>query len=451
MSKNSISPEYDLVIRHCSYLGPDFQVTEDATLCISEGVIALIETEPEAARRYTAEVELEGTGRLAMPGFVDCHMNATQELLRGTDFETLLSKDQRRLTLAFEEALAAEDVYNSAMLACINRLRSGITTIAHAGSTHEEHVIQAAIDTGIRATICHLSMDSGEFAPSSLKRSTLDEINRVKELFNSFHGLEDGRISVWFGLGDVRTASPKLIEGISEHSKAMGTGLHAILAQNLDEVAHCWRENNKSLVEWYDQFGALSPNFLGAHAVCLSDREILILRDRQAGVVLCPSNDLPISGFTKLPLFATLEVRVGIGTDGGHNTRPNPLETIRLLKHSVDARYGIEAVDPAVLPLAEVFSLASLGGAQALLIDDDIGSVEVGKKADIILLDIDKPHIFPTLNLARTIVMCAGPEDIKEVIVEGKPILINGEFTTLDYERIQHEASLSMHDLRKRL
>jgi 5-methylthioadenosine/S-adenosylhomocysteine deaminase len=135
---------------------------------------------------------------------------------------------------------------------------------------------------------------------------------------------------------------------------------------------------------------------------------------------------------------------IGLGTDGASGTRLDLFEQMRLLKSAVQGRYGLEINDPLALPAIETLRMATAGGANAVRLGGEIGTLEVGKKADLILLDIDQPHISPTANLPQTIVMAAGPSDVKHVIVDGRQVFKNREFLEIDEAAIRREAAAAL-------
>lgn len=441
--------KYDLLVRNCHVLLPDLSVLPDATICVSKERIVRIESDGTAAASYKTDDVIDGAGKLAMPGFVDSHTHAAQQLLRGSITDEL-PMVWARILVPFESTLTPEDVYRGARLFCIENLKAGTTTFADAGGPHMESVARAAEETGIRGVITRSTMDSGDFIPDSMKESTQDAVRHTEELYNNWHGKGNDRIRIWFGLRQAMTSTPELAEAVSARSKELGTGVHIHLAEHLDEVAHCLTHYRVRPAEWFDSFGLLGPNLIAAHSVRLSDNEVKLMSERQANAVHCPRANLGSHGFSKTPLLMALGVNVGLGTDGAAATRLDLFEMMRLLKSAMQARYGIEINDPLALPALETLKMVTQGGARSVMLHDEIGTLEVDKKADIILLDIDKPHISPTANLPKTIVSAAGPDDVADVIVDGKLIIHNHEFLHLDEEAIRREAGQTLLDVGKR-
>ncbi len=163
-----------------------------------------------------------------------------------------------------------------------------------------------------------------------------------------------------------------------------------------------------------------------------------------------PALHLSSHGFSKTPLLLALNVNVALGTDGASGTRLDLFEQMRLLRSAMQARYGIEINDPFALPFLELLRMVTSAGARAVMLQDEIGTLEVGKKADIILLGLDKPHLSPSVNLLKSIVMAAGPDDVQDVIVDGKLLMHDRVLLHLDEEQIRRQAAAAMQQVGKR-
>jgi 5-methylthioadenosine/S-adenosylhomocysteine deaminase len=429
----------DLAIKHCLVLQPDFSILTDATILIHQGRITKIATEAGDIDGTEGLEVLDGQGKLALPGFVDGHTHAAQTLLRGSVVDEL-PMVWARILVPFESALTYEDTYAGAMLFCLQNLRAGITTFADAGGPHMDAVADAAIETGIRAVITRSTMDQGAFVPDSMKDNAKDAIAKTEALYDAYHNRENGRIKIWFGVRQAMTTSPELAEAIADRSKALNTGVHAHLAEHLDEVSHCLSNFSLRPAEWFDRFGLLGPNFIGAHSVRLTADEIRLMAERNANVVHCPTSNLQNHGFSKTPQMMARGINIGLGTDGGSGTRLNLFEQMRLLKNAMQARFGVPINDPLTIPTLSTLKMATQGGARAVMLHDEIGTLEPGKKADIILLNINRLHLSPTADLPKTVVLNGGPDDVSDVIVDGKVLIENGAFREFDVGEIRRKA-----------
>jgi len=442
-------PEFDLLIQDCQILLPDFSILPNAIIGVRDGRIALIEANQSDSGSYVSKEIIDGVGKLAMPGFIDAHTHAAQQLLRGSVVDEL-PMVWTRILVPFESNLTPEEVYKGALLFCVENLKAGTTTFADAGGPFMESVARAALETGMRGVITRSSMDCGENIPDGMKESTQDAVRNCEQLYKDWHNAGDGRIQVWFSLRQAMTSTPALMEAVAARSKELHTGVHIHLAEHMAEVAHCLTLYKMRPAEWFDHFGLLGPNLIAAHSVRLSDKEILLMAERGANAVHCPHSNLGNHGFSKTPLLMALGVNIALGTDGAAATRLNLFEPMRLLKFAMQARHGVDINDPLALPAQEVYRMATQGGAKAVMQEKEIGKLEVGMKADIILLDVDKPHLSPTAHLPKTIVTAAGPDDVSDVIVNGCLLIHNHEFLDLDEEQIRRDAGQAMLEVGRR-
>ena len=435
--------QFDLLIRDCQLLLPDLSVLAGATVGVRDSRIVLIDTEPLAPGSFEAQELIDGAGKVALPGFVDAHTHAAQQLLRGSVVDEM-PMVWSRILVPFETQLTPEEVYLGAKLFCLENLKAGTTTFADAGGPHMEAVARAAVETGIRGTITRSTMDAGDFVPAAMKETPQEAVRRNEELYEAWHGQGDDRIHIWFGIRQAMTSTPALLEAVAGRSQELKTGVHIHLAEHIAEVAHCLTHYKMRPAEWFDSFGLLGPNVIAGHSVRLSDAEVILMSERGTNAVHCPHANLGNHGFSKTPLMMALGVNIGLGSDGAAASRFNMFEPMRLLKFSVQARHGLEIHDPLALPILETYKMATQGGARAVGRQHEIGTLELDKKADILLLELDKPHLAPTAHLPKTLCMSAGPGDITHVIVNGEVLIKNGECVQLDEEEIRREAGAAL-------
>ena len=435
--------EYDILIRGCQLLRPDLSVLSDAMVGVRDSRIVTIESRTQVPDSVSAREIIDGAGKIALPGFVDAHTHAAQQLLRGSVVDEM-PMVWSRILVPFETQLTPAEVYAGARLFCLENLKAGTTTFADAGGPHMASVAQAAVETGIRGSITRSTMDAGDFVPAAMKETPQEAIRRNEELYEAWHGQGDDRIHIWFGIRQAMTSTPALMEAVAGRSQELNTGVHIHLAEHIAEVAHCLTNHKMRPAEWFDSFGLLGPNVIAGHSVRLSDAEVLLMSERGTNAVHCPHANLGNHGFSKTPLMMALGVNIGLGSDGAAASRFNMFEPMRLLKYSVQARHGLEIHDPLALPILETYKMATQGGARAVQRQHEIGTLEVGKKADILLLDLDQPHLSPTAHLPKTLCMSAGPGDITHVIVDGNLLIKDGEFLHLDEMEIRREAGAAL-------
>ncbi|HEY9088486.1 MAG TPA: amidohydrolase [Anaerolineaceae bacterium] len=441
-------PQYDLIIRDCHLLLPDLTTTAGVTICVQADRIAALTSGAEAAECH-AKTEIDGRDTLAMPGLVDGHTHAAQQLLRGsvTDEMPMI---WARILVPFESNLSASEAYAGARLFCLENLKAGITAFADAGGPHMDAVAEAVLHSGIRACIARSTMDSGAFIPPRMLQTAAEAVRATEDLYQAYHGKGNGRLRVWFALRQAMTSTPELAGLVAARSKELNTGVHIHLAEHLDEVNHCLTRYKMRPAEWFDSFGLLGSNLIAGHCIRLSDKEVMLVAERGVNVVHCPRSNLGSHGFGKTPLLLALGANIALGTDGASGTRLDLFEQMRLIKSATHARFGIEINDPLSLPALETLRMATQGGARALMQGDDLGTLETGKKADLILIDLEQAHISPTANLPKTIATTAGPADVRDVIVDGKVLIRDRQFTELDEEEIRAKAAEALRSISRK-
>ncbi len=439
----------DILIKGCRILRPDMSVSDVCSVVIQNSYIEKIGKEKELEKEFTAKEYLDGSGKLLMPGLVDAHTHTCQQLLRGrvSDEYPMV---WTRFLVPFESNLRPEDSYISAQLSCLEMIKNGTTAFADSGGVHMDRVADAVLESGMRAAIAKSTMDMGNAITGAMKETAEESITHTRELFKNYHNAGDGRIAIWFAIRQVMTCSPKLIEMVRDSAAELHTGIHAHLCEHKDEVSYCLQNYKLRPVQFLESMGVLGPNLLTAHNVMLSDEDITTLAKRNVKIIHCPRANLANHGFPKAPQIVNAGLNVGLGCDGAAPSNLDLFDEMKILRYSMIAYWGLPSFDPVVMTCPTVLKMAAQGGAAAIGEGERLGSVETGKKADVILLNIDQPHLTPSQNLVNTIVEAANGHDVTDSIIDGKIVMKNREVLTLDEEKIRREAQLHMESIIKR-
>lgn len=439
----------DILIKGCRILRPDMSVSDVCSVVIQNSYIKKIGKEKKLEKEFTAKESLDGSGKLLMPGLVDGHTHTCQQLLRGrvSDEYPMV---WTRFLVPFESNLKPEDSYISAQLSCLEMIKNGTTAFADSGGVHMERVADAVLESGMRAAIAKSTMDMGNAITGAMKETAEESITHTRELYKNYHNAGNGRISIWFALRQVMTCSPKLIEMVRNSAAELHTGIHAHLCEHKDEVSYCLQNYKLRPVQFLESMGVLGPNLLTAHNVMLSDEDISTLAKRDVKIIHCPRANLANHGFPKAPQIVNAGLNVGLGCDGAAPSNLDLFDEMKILRYSMIAYWGLPSFDPVVMTCPTVLKMATQGGAAAIGEGERLGTVEEGKKADVILLNIDQPHLTPSQNLVNTIVEAANGHDVTDSIINGKIVMKNREVLTLDEEKIRREAQLHMESIIKR-
>jgi cytosine/adenosine deaminase-related metal-dependent hydrolase len=381
----------------------------------------------------------DATNHVLIPGFIQTHIHLCQTLFRGlADDLELLDWLQQKI-FPFEAAHNKRSMYASAMLGIAELIRGGTTTILDMGSVnHEEEVIKAIGETGLRAFVGKAMMDVNDAYPK-LKESTEQSFKTTRALAERWHNSYDGRVKYAAAPRFVLSCTDKLLTQTQELvSSSNGMLLHTHASENKGEVEAVRHRTKMENIEFLHSIGLLSARACLAHCIHLSDHEINLLRDTKTSIAHCPSSNLKLgSGIATIPMLQKSGINVSLGADGAPcNNNLNIFQEMRLASLIQKPLYG-----PTVMPAETVFRMATIDGARALGLQHEIGSIEIGKKADIVLLNLE--HIWNPLasdnDSYSTIVYSAGPENVDSVMIDGRWIFRKKEFVSLDTAKVLAE------------
>ena len=437
---------YDLIIKNCSVMMPDFSIKKEQDILIQDSFIVKITDTDDG---YESKEVLNGKNKLVMPGLVDGHTHTCQQLLRGrtaNEYPMVWT----RILVPYESSLTPEDCYWSAKLACLEMIKSGTTAFAESGSTHMGDVANAVIESGMRAALARSTMDIGDAIPDCMKESSELNILHTEALYDKYQGTGDGRVDIWFAIRQVMTCSPELIREIGKEARRLKTGIHAHLCEHKDEVSFCLQHYQKRPAEFLDDMGVLGPNLLTAHNVVLSERDIDLLGERNVKLIHCPRANYAHHGFPKTPRILQNNMSLGLGCDGASRPNLSLFAEMKHLLYGTMAFWGIPIFDPEIICAKDLLKMVTVGGARALQHEAELGTIEEGKKADLITINLMQPHLTPTHNLLNTLVDCAAEHDVTDSVINGKIVMRDRNVLTMNEEEIIKECSKRMKQIAER-
>lgn len=437
---------YDLIIKNCSVMMPDFSIKKEQDILIQDSFIMKITDTDDG---YESKEVLNGKNKLVMPGLVDGHTHTCQQLLRGrtaNEYPMVWT----RILVPYESSLTPEDCYWSAKLACLEMIKSGTTAFAESGSTHMGDVANAVIESGMRAALARSTMDIGDAIPDCMKESSELNILHTEALYDKYQGTGDGRVDIWFAIRQVMTCSPELIREIGKEARRLKTGIHAHLCEHKDEVSFCLQHYQKRPAEFLDDMGVLGPNLLTAHNVVLSERDIDLLGERNVKLIHCPRANYANHGFPKTPRILQNNMSLGLGCDGASRPNLSLFTEMKHLLYGTMAFWGIPIFDPDIICAKDLLKMVTVGGARALQHEAELGTIEEGKKADLITINLMQPHLTPTHNLLNTLVDCAAEHDVTDSVINGKIVMRDRNVLTMNEEEIIKECSKRMKQIAER-
>lgn len=405
--------------------------------------------ELDGMRQFGGDV-INEKDRVAIPGFVQTHVHLCQTIFRGLADDLSLLDWLRLRIFPFEAAHNARSMRASAMVGIAELVRSGTTTILDMGSIHhEEEVVRALAETGLRAFVGKAMMDVNTIYPS-FKESTRQSLESTRRQAEQWHASSDGRIRYAVAPRFVLSCSNELLREAYEMTSASpGMLFHTHAAENRNEMDAVRKRCGMDNIEFFESMGILHANTCLAHCIWLNEREVDLLRDRHAKVLHCPSSNLKLgSGVARVPDLIARGISVSLGADGAPcNNTLNMFEEMRLAALIQKPVHGAQAMGAR-----KVFEMATLEGAVALGLDQEVGSIEAGKKADIVVLDVDKIWSpYGEADVYSTIVYSGSPENVTSVFVDGRCLYKNREHQTLDASDIVVQAREELRLLQQRI
>lgn len=385
-----------------------------------------------------AEV-IDARGQVLLPGFVQTHIHLCQTLFRGAADDLALIDWLKKRVWPMEAAHTPESILASARLGLAELIRGG-TTCALTMETvnHTEHVFRAVEAAGFRATVGKCMMDRGDEVPEALQENPEASIAESLELLERWHGAADGRIRYCFAPRFAVSCSRELLERVAQLARQRGVLVHTHASENKDEIEIVERETGRRNIEYLNEVGLAAPHVVLAHCVHLNDDELEILRRTGTHVAHCPSSNLKLgSGIARVKEMIDGGISVSLGADGAAcNNRLDMLTEMRTAALTQKALHG-----PEVLPALRVLRMATIDGARAMGLESEIGSIAIGKRADLTLFDLAALRTTPCPDPVSTIVYAAEASNISNVVIDGRVVMRERELTTLNEQAVIRNAS----------
>ena len=378
------------------------------------------------------EEVIDLNGKVVIPGLIQTHVHLCQTIFRNRAEDLPLLKWLKEKIWVMEAGLTPETIQVSAELGIAELLKGGTTAVLTMETVHHTEVVLEAVRRGgIRAVVGKALMDRNDRGHSVELTQTIEEsVKEVDQLCKEWQGAENSRIGIGLAPRFVLSVSRELFDKVLELSEEKGLLIHTHAAESKEETEEVRQETGMGNIEYFHQLGMLSPKFCVAHCIWVDEREIDLLAWSGSQVLHCPTANMKLgSGMAPIVEMRDKGVSVSLGADGAAcNNTLDMFAEMRLAGLIQKVRKGAEA-----LPAKEILMMATMGGAKALGQEDRIGSIEVGKKADVVVLDLDKPHSVPgEEDIYSRIVYSARADDVDSAWVDGKCVVKGGKLLTLD-------------------
>ncbi len=426
----------DLIIEgdYLVTMDDDGNVIPDGAVAIDAGLIIAMGAADEINARYTAQGHLSGGNRIVMPGLINGHSHAAMTLLRGVaDDLALFDWLTNYIFPAEVEFVDAEFVRIGTELACWEMIRGGTTTFVDM-YYYPDVVAQVVESCGLRAFVSATVID--QRSPDA--EDAADSIEKGMAFVEDWQG-RNSRIMPIFGPHANYTLNAEQLAATRAAADDAGIPISIHMSESLFELDYSKQTYGMTSIKLFESIGFLDGPTIGAHVVWPTEDEISILAERKVGVIHNPSSNMKLaSGISPVTDMLNAGVLVGLGTDGAaSNNDLDMWEEMRLAAFL----QKVDKMDPEVLSASTVLRMATSGGAEAVGLSDKVGSLAVGMRADVIQVSFDDVHFVPTFDVISHLVYVTDEQDVASVTVDGKLLMRDGQFLTINTERVAREAT----------
>ena len=366
---------------------------------------------------------IDAKENIVMPGLVNTHTHLAMSIFRGYKDDKKLMDWLENAIFPVEDKLKPEDIYWNSYLSCIELIKSGTTTFNDMYFRMDK-TIEAAEESGLRAVIAWCITDT----------SIKDKITRTRE-YHEKYNYPDSKIKVYVSAHAPYSCSPDTIQLCIDLAKELETGFHIHLSETLEEDKIIRERYGKTGTEYLKDLQAFDVPVVLAHGIYISDSDIEILKNIKGGISHNPISNCKLSsGICDVTKLRKNGINVGLGTDGIGSTT-----TLDMFEEMKTAAYlqKINTMDPTSIRAYDLLKMATIEGAKVLCLDDEIGTVEVGKKADLIIINKDKTHLYPENDLCTNLVYSANGADVDTVIVDGKILMQNRKLVSINEKLVR--------------
>lgn len=425
----------DIIIKNGTIVTVDSNNTiiEKGALVILDNKIIDIGKTDALLQKYTAKQVIDAEGNIVMPGLVNTHTHLAMTIFRGVADDITLYKWLHDYIFPLEtKFIDKEAVALGTKLAIAEMIHTGTTTFNDM-YFFEDEVAKAAKTIGMRGVINESLIDY----PTPGFKTPEEGFKIIEELLIKYN--DDELIDVGVAVHSPYTCSPKLLIDAEVLAKKYNAPYHIHLAETKWEFDTIMYQYNLTPVQYLDSLGVLTDRTIAAHCVWLTEKDIQIMADRKVGVAHNPESNMKISsGVAPIPELLKAGAEVGVGTDGvASNNNLNLIEEM----HTMALLHKLAKMDPTVINAIQILRAGTIGGAKVIQKENEIGSLEIGKLADIIIIDTKKTNTTPIYNVYSLIIYSVSGNDVKDVIINGKIVMRNKTLLTVDEKQLMRDVN----------
>jgi len=383
----------------------------------------------------TFDKVIDAENMVVMPGLINAHTHVAASVFRGYKDELDLMNWLQEMWKV-EDRMKPEDIYYASMLSGMEMIKSGTTTF-NDQYFMEEQTAKMAEQLGLRAILSRAVIGEGDDCSIRLQEE--------ESLYQSWHNKCNGRIKICVGIHAPYTCPPETIKRSLELAERLGTPVHIHYLETKDEVERVFNTYHKTVTEYLKDLELFNYHVILAHGVQVNDKDIEVLKNISGGIVHNPVSNMKLgSGFAPIKKIRDAGINVALGTDGqGSSNTLDMFEEIKLASYLQKGMYA----SSSTICAKDVLEMATIEGARVLGIDSEVGSIEVGKKADMILIDIHKPHLKPCHDIYSLLAYSVNGADVDTSIIDGKVVMENRKIDNVDEDEVLEKIEMVKHRL----
>lgn len=422
------------------------RIIKDGAVAIQDDQIVGVGKTSDLRAKFSGAELLKATRKIVLPGLIDTHVHLTQTLARGLADQVTVPNWLYERILPYEVVMSGDDVYHSSMLACAEMIKTGTTCFADPGGYQMEHAGKAVDETGMRGVLAIASVDKQDDEhplPSKIIATTEESVKTNEKLIKDYNHKADGRIRVFAALRGMLNVTKELIVKLNDLAQKYNTGMEVHAAFWRDNVAFVKKTTGLTDVRYLESLGVLDQNWMMIHMGWVDDEEIEILKKRDVKISYCPAPGMKMPLGTnvnkKIPKMIERGVTVSLGCDS--TAADNSLDMFRAMWLNSTVHKEIY-LDPMLMSAEQSLEMATVNSAKCLLWEKDIGSIQVGKKADLIIMDAHASNMVPMhdFSIVPNIVYSGDGSNVETVMINGKLVMENREIKTFDYNKVLDSA-----------
>jgi cytosine/adenosine deaminase-related metal-dependent hydrolase len=420
-------------------MNPRRQIITQGAVAVTGQVIEAVGKSRAIVERYPEKVRVNCNGNVLLPGLIDTHVHTAQAMLRGCADDLGLLDWLFKRVWVLQGSYTAEDGRASAALCALEMIKSGTTAFIECMLAERygiDGVAEVLLQSGLRAAIGKIVMDIPSYARSDsqmhpgMVEDGITSVQNTLAAFERWNGAGDGRLQIWFGPRTPGGVTPSLYDEISRLAKERGMGLTIHLSEVREDIDYAVSQGFRTPTEFALAHGLLGPRTVLAHCVWTDEGDWRLMAETGTHVTHNPaSNCKTATGIAPVQRMLDAGVNVSIGCDGGpSNNTYDMLRDMRLVSYLANLKED----DPTAVPAETVLEMATINGAKAMGLEDQLGSLEPGKQADFIVINMDAPHLTPAWDPVSTLVYAACGTDVDTVVIAGQVVMQGRKVLTLD-------------------